>query len=213
MKKYTELFSEASRTGHVLFFAILFFEHFFGTELSPTSHLLSEYSSGSYGWVHIGAFIILGFSQLFFFAALVANVKSSPFGLITFSIYSLSLFITIMFPTDTPGSDSTISGIIHSTTAVAGLLSLNTGMFAWGLNFRKTFNWENPAKVTFWFAACGIMIFFAIFLTPVSIAGLFQRLLLLCDLVWVIIISQHLYLLSTISQDRSTPEKDKKIRA
>lgn len=193
MKINTKTLGLLSLVGHFAFFAILVFEHFLRIELNPLSHFLSEYSLGKYGWIHISAFVILAFTQVCFFVGLVMNIRTSLFTEILFALYILGIVLLVVFPTDAPGSTPTTTGMIHGYSALITFASFLIALFGWWRDFSKEKDWKETGKITIWFALAAITIFVSSFFTPVSLAGFFQRFLLLCNLFWLLIISYKLY--------------------
>lgn len=193
MKKNTLICAMSSIVGQSIFAAILLFEHFLRPELSPLSHFLSEYSLGPLGWIHITAFAILAISQLFLFTGLITNVNSSLLSLMLFSIYCVGLLLVTVFPTDVPGSKPTTSGLIHGFAALGAFSSFMLSLFAWAFDFKKHRRWQKMAQWSFILGTLSCLIFIAHLLSPSSIVGLFQRILMVCNLVWLSLVSERLY--------------------
>jgi Protein of unknown function (DUF998) len=192
MKINTRLCALISLYGHIIFLAVLIFEHFLRTELPPLSHYLSEYSLGPYGYIHITAFVLLAVIQVFLFAGLHSKLKTSVFTLITVGLFIICLLFLVIFPGDKPGLPGTTTGAIHNMSALFGFAIFKVAMILWGFTFLKNSHWRKTGFITFLFCITAFILFTAGFFINPAYAGLLQRANVLCDISWLLFITYKL---------------------
>jgi hypothetical protein len=168
--------------------------HFIRPDKSILSCFVSEYAVGSYGWLlTIGSFGSVA-GALCLIIGLLNSVKASKTAIITLCIWCGGAFLFSTFTTDLRGMPPTPQGLIHGLSALIGLLSLGIAMIAWGFTFNKTAGWQHMAKPSWFFGAISILVFIDFFLSPPSLRGLSERILIAWDVSWLILLNRQLYI-------------------
>jgi hypothetical protein len=72
-------------------------------------------------------------------------------------------------------------------------------MIAWGFVFKKNENWKSFAKPSIYFGVISLVLFMVHFASPLPIRGLTQRILLVWDISWLLLVSWKLYRNALIS--------------
>jgi Protein of unknown function (DUF998) len=194
MKKNTKLLALVSLSGNVLFILAVFILHFLIKDLYPPEHFVSEYAIGHYSWVQTLAFYAVAIAQVCLIIGIMADIKLSILSIASFSIWTISMILIAIFPTNLPDAIPNTENIIHNQAAVSAFVSLIVAMFAWGFDFKKNEDWKSLTKLSWFFGGLGFIILYALAISSLSIRGFSQRIFLAWILTWLIIVSRQLYL-------------------
>lgn len=192
MKKHFNIFAVLSFYGTIIFIVLVLLLHFLRKDLYFPEHFVSEYAIGRYSYIQTIAFFSLAIAQLFLFIGLTQYTKTPIFSKFSLGIWCISLFLIAIFPTNLPKELPTIENNIHNLSAFFAFLSLAIAMILWGRDFRKQSDWQNLSKISQIFGSVSLIILFALAISSPSIVGIVQRLLILLDLSWVIVLSMQL---------------------
>ncbi|MCO5935897.1 DUF998 domain-containing protein [Mucilaginibacter sp. RB4R14] len=124
---------------------------------------------------------------------LVNNIKASKSATITLGLWFACAFLFSIFTTDLPGTPPTPQGLIHGFSALIGLLSLSIAIITWGFSFKKNNDWQRMAKTSWFFRVISVVLFIIFLLSPPSIRGFSERILIACDTCWLILVNRQLY--------------------
>lgn len=191
--KTTKTIAFISFCGFLLFLAIVISLHFFRPDKNMLSCFVSEYAVGNYSWLMTIAFYALAFASALLLGGLMIQVKSSKSPKITLSIFSLGILFAGIFPTDLPGNTPTTGGLIHGFAALIALLNIGISMIAWGVAFKKQDHLKRLAKPSIYFGVVSLALLILFIASPESLRGGTQRLLLNCNLCWLILVSRQMY--------------------
>ena len=99
-----------------------------------------------------------------------------------------------IFPTDVPAVLSpTPRGLIHGFAALIALIVLGVAMIAWGVVFKKNENWKGLEKPSIFFGVMSLLLFIIFLASPIPLRGLTERILLVWDISWLLLVSRKLY--------------------
>lgn len=120
------------------------------SEFDLMGDYISELALGRFGFVQIAAFFISGLGLLalaYAFGKLTTNSWGNVIGSVLIAIYGVGAIIVAIFPTDRIDSAEDIwnlsmSGTIHTLTALIGSLSILLAMFILSWKFRKDPRWR-----------------------------------------------------------------------
>ncbi len=154
---------------------------------------VSEYAIGSYSWLLITGYNVLATSTAVFLAGLLLSMKASKKSIFTLGIFCFGILLASIFRTDFPLGQPTFYGLIHALAALIALICLGISMIAWGSVFKKNENWKSLSKPSLFFGVISLGLFIVHFASPLSIKGLTQRILLLWDISWLLLVSSRLY--------------------
>jgi hypothetical protein len=199
MKKSTNLLGFVSLSGNIFFILAVFILHFLRKDLYLPEHFVSEYAIGNYSWVQTCAFYAVATAQVALIVGVRPHVKLSIISLASFIVWTVSMILIAIFPTNLPDAIPTTENTIHNQAAVYAFVSLIVAMIAWGFDFRKNEQWKNLTKLSWVFGILGFFILLALALSSLSIRGLTQRIFLAWILSWLIIVSRQLYLNKTVN--------------
>jgi hypothetical protein len=194
MKNNTKLLAVVSLCGNSLFILAVFILHFLRKDLYLPEHFISEYAIGNYSWVQYFAFYAVAIAQFSLLIGVTANIKLSILSWASFIVWSISMLLVAIFPTNLPDAIPTMENTIHNQAASFAFCSLIIAMFSWGFDFRKNDAWKSLTKLSWFFGGLGFVILFALAISSLSIRGLSQRIFVGWILTWLIIVSRHLYL-------------------
>ena len=152
----------------------------------------SEFAIGDFGWIMTLGFFGVTAGALFLIIGLLQQFKTSRTSLVSLSSWCIAMFFTGMFKTDLPGSTPTSQGLIHGIAALLAFISVGTAMISWGAAFRKNKNWYTLAKPSLIFGAVSLVLFIIFFISPPSFRGLTQRLLIVWDVCWLLLVNTML---------------------
>jgi hypothetical protein len=192
--RYAKTIALTGIYSHLFFVFIFILMHFIRPDKDIFSCFVSEYAVGSYGWLlTIGSFGSVA-GALCLIIGLLKSVKASKTAIITLCIWCAGAFLFSTFTTNLPGAPPTPQGLIHSFSALIALVSLGISMIAWGFTFNKTDAWQSTAKISWIFGAVSILVFIGFFLSPPSLRGLNERILIAWDIGWLILVNRQLYI-------------------
>ncbi len=101
--------------------------HVLRPDYSPTSHMISEYAVGRYGWIMTTSFLALGCGCLTLLLALSGSEPGSVaawIGILLMGIPSIGLVVSAFFPMDAPESPPTRTGDVHNISFLANVVSI-----------------------------------------------------------------------------------------
>ncbi|MCX6205789.1 MAG: DUF998 domain-containing protein [Bacteroidetes bacterium] len=179
--------------GLILFLVIVIILHFLRPDKNMLTCFVSEYAVGKVSWLMTIAFFALAFASTLILRDLMRHVTSSNLGIITLSIFCIGIFLAGIFPTDIPGEQRTIEGLIHGFAALIALLNLGISMIAWGISFKKNYALKKYAGPTVFWGLISLILLTIFIASPISLRGLTQRLLLFCDISWLLCVGVKQY--------------------
>lgn len=191
--KYTKIIALISLLGFILFLFIMLSLHFLRPDKNMLTCFVSEYAVGNYSWLLTTSYDVLAASATLLLIGLVLNNDSSKSSIITLGLFCIGILLASVFPTDVPVVHPTKTGIIHCIAALIGLISLGISMIIWGSVFKNNENWKSFAKLSIYFGAISLVLFIIHFVSPIPIKGLTQRILLVWDISWLLLVSSKLY--------------------
>ncbi|HQR94856.1 MAG TPA: DUF998 domain-containing protein [Sediminibacterium sp.] len=194
--KPTKSLAIISFCGLLLFVIIVFALHFLRPDKNLLSCFVSEYAVGNYSWLMTIAFYDLTIASALLLSELMIKVKSSKTSKISLSIFCLGILLTGIYPTDLAGNKPTTGGLIHGLAALIALLNLGISMIAWGISFKKNHVLKNLAMPSLIWGAISLMLLIIFIASPIGFRGLTQRLLLACDISWLLLVCTKFYLLN-----------------
>ena len=192
----------AGMLAPVLFVAIFTIAGWLRPGYEPLKTYVSALSLGSYGWIQMANFVILGVLLFLFSRGVAAEFPSgraSRAGPILLAIMSI-LFILSgplrMDPTGTPLSQVTIHGTIHGLAGGIIFILMPITCFVFLRRFRVDPDWQS---LRWWTLGLGILIAAAVILLTISSKlppvqniftawlGLIQRTIIVPFMLWVFI--------------------------
>ncbi len=178
-----------------LFFLFIFtLMHFIRLDKSALASFVSEYAVGNYGWLMTLGFFGMAIGTLCLIIGLLNNIKVSKTAIFTLGVWCTGAFLFSIFTTDIPGTPATLQGLIHAFSALIALLSLSIAMISWAFTFRKNDAWHQMANTSRFFGVISIVLFIVLFLSPLSLKGLAERILIIWDVYWIILVNRQLYI-------------------
>jgi hypothetical protein len=177
---------------------IVSFLHFLRSDKNLLSCFVSEYAVGNYSWLMTIAFFALTIASALLLGGLMMQVKSSKTSKITLCVFCLGILLAGIYPTDLPGNTPTMGGLIHGFAALIALLNLGISMLAWGVTFKKQHHFKKLAKPSIYFGVISLALLILFIASPIWIRGLTQRILLTCNISWLIILNRKLYLNTSV---------------
>ncbi|MEO8772449.1 MAG: DUF998 domain-containing protein [Ferruginibacter sp.] len=191
--KHTKTIALVSLSGSILFFVIVCSLHFLRPDKNMLSSFVSEYAVGHYSWLMTIAFYVLTIAAGLLLTGLLLNMQASKKSIITLGIFCVGILLVSIFPTDVPVVPPTARGLIHGFAALIALINLAIAMIAWGFVFKKNENWKNFARPSMFFGVVSLVLFIVFFASPVPLRGLTERILLIWDIGWLVLVSNKLY--------------------
>jgi hypothetical protein len=179
--------------GCTLFVLIVCLLHFLRPDKNRLSCFVSEYAVGNYGWLMSIAFYTLAIAAAVLLIGLLQDCKASATGCITLGILSVGILLAGIFPTDLPGEPPTPRGLVHGFAALIALLNFGISMIAWGIVFKRNESWKSFAKPSIFFGVVSLVLLIIFVGSPISFRGLTQRILLVWDISWLLLVSWKLY--------------------
>lgn len=187
--KYNRAIPLISLCGTILFLAIVIILHVIRPDKNIMSCFVSEYAVGDYSWLMTTAFLSLATGVSLLLLALTRIVKASKTSVITLGIFCVGAFLLAIFPTDIPGDPPTSTGLIHGLSALVALLNLGIAMIFWGFVFSRNEECKSIAKLSWIFGAVSLALFIIFFMSPPAFRGLMQRILLLWNISWIVLVN------------------------
>lgn len=191
--KHTKTIALISLSGCLLFFVIVCGLHFLRADKNIFTSFVSEYAVGDYSWLMTIAFYALAFAGILLLSGLMINIKSSKISIITMGIFCVGMLLVATFPTDVPVIPPTLCGLIHGFAALIALICLGITMIAWRAVFKRNENWKGFAKTSLIFGVVSLLLFIVFFASPIPLRGLSERILLVWDISWLLLVSRKLY--------------------
>lgn len=191
--RYTKTIAITGLYCHLFYLFIFTLMHFMRPDKSILASFVSEYAVGKYGWLMTLGFFGLAAGTLCLIIGLLNSIKASETAIITLSAWCIGAFLFSIFTTDIPGTTQTLQGLIHAFSALIALLSLGIAMISWGLTFSKNDTWQEMATTSRFFGVISMVLFMALFLSPLSLKGLTERILIIWDVYWLILVNRQLY--------------------
>ncbi|CAN5285566.1 hypothetical protein BH11BAC5_BH11BAC5_41420 [soil metagenome] len=191
--KHTKTIALISLSGCLLFFVIVCSLHFLRPDKNMLSCFVSEYAVGNYSWLMKVAGYSLTIASALLLTGLSMNIKASKKSIASLGIFCIGFLLLTIFPTDVPVVPPTPHGLIHALAALIALISLAISMFTWSFVFKKNENWKSFAKPAMFFGVVSLVLFIVHFVSPIPLRGLTQRILLVWDISWLLLVSRKLY--------------------
>ena len=192
--RYAKTIAFAGLFSHLSFLFVFILIHFIRPDKSILSSFVSEYVIGRFGWLMTIGFFGIAIGTLCLITGLLFSVKASKTAITTLVIWCIGAFLFSLFTTDLPGIAPTPQGLIHGFSALIGLLSLGIAIIAWGFSFNKNDAWQRMAKISWFFGVISIVVFIVFLLSPPSIRGLSERILIAWDVSWLILVNWQLFI-------------------
>lgn len=199
--RYNNRIAIVSLTGHLLFLFAFILLHFLRPDKSAMSNFTSEFAIGDFGWMMTLGFLGITIGAFFLATGLLIHFKASKTTTIALGLWFLGMLVVALFKTDIPGEKVTATGLIHGFAALIAFISLGIAMIAWGSVFRKN-NWNSMGQLSRIFGVISLILFIIFFMSPPSFRGLTQRILIIWDMLWLLLVNYALLRntkLSTIS--------------
>ena len=190
---YTKKTALASLYGHLLFLFVFILMHFLRPDKSYLKNFTSEYAVGDFGWLMTLGFLGVVTGALFIIIGLLLHFKPSKISIITLSLWCLGMLLAALFKTDVPVEKTTVKGLIHGFAALLAFINLGIAMIAWGFIFNRNNNWKDIAKQSCFFGVMSIVLFVIFFMSPPSFRGLTQRMLIVWDMLWLLLVNRALF--------------------
>ncbi len=191
--KYTKTIALISLFGFILFLLIVFSLHFLRPDKNMLTSFVSEYAIGNYSWLLTISYNVLATSTALLLTGLLLNIRATKKNIITLGIFCLGILLASIFKTDIPLMQTTLHGLIHALAALIALICVGISMILWSSVFKKNQNWKSLSKPSLFFGVISLGLFIVHFASPLAIKGLTQRILLLWDISWLLLVSSKLY--------------------
>ena len=192
--KYSKTVGLISLCGHLLFLAAFLLMHWLRPDKSVMSSFTSEFAVGDSGWLMTLGFLGVAAGALFLGIGLLKQFKPAKTSLFILGIWSTGMLIAGVFKTDLPGFAPTPAGLFHGIAALIAFISLGIAMISWGTVFSENRHWRPLGKLSFIFGTASLVLFIIFFLSPPSFRGLTQRILIVWDLCWLLLVNRMLLL-------------------
>ena len=168
--------------------------HFLRTDYDPIEHQISNYATGSYGYLMSAAFIVWGIGIVALVAGVFQNVTPRPrVGGILVLIAGVAIIVAGVFPgdvitKDTPTSRTT-PGAIHDLSSFVFFFSLIAAMFVMARSFNRDEKWRPIHRPAFWLAVASVvsLIVFVLGPIPESVKGLGQKIFVSWLVSWLLL--------------------------
>jgi len=172
---------------------MVFTLHFLRPDKNMLSYFVSQYAVDNYSWLLTTSYFVLAIAAALMLTGLLLNIDTSKTSKLMLGMFCFGMVLAAIFPTDVPVTSPTPIGLIHALAALTALISLGISMIAWGFVFRKNNNLKSLATPSIFFGVLSLVLFIVHFVSPVSIKGLTQRILLVWDISWLLLVSWKLY--------------------
>ncbi len=185
--------------------------HALRTDYDPFEHQISNYATGSYGYLMNAAFIVWGVGIAALALGLWLAVTPRPrAGSIIVLIAGIAIIVAGIFPgdvitKDTPFSTTT-SGAIHDLSSLVFFLFIIIAMFVMARRFKKDATWRQVQRLLFWLgvASAVSLIVFVFGPIPASVDALGEKVFVFWLLSWVMLTGFRLLFVARGSTGPST---------
>ncbi|RXZ77579.1 DUF998 domain-containing protein [Paenibacillaceae bacterium] len=195
-------FALVSVFSGTLFFLLLCSLHLLEPEFDPTWRFVSEYALGGFGWMMHLAFGLLAAVQICVGVAIYPQIRTITgyIGLVILGISAIGVLIAAVFVTDpisVSPDNATFNGKMHSIGAMLDYTPVAALLLS--ISLTRSSAWR-PIRIQL-FASAGLaLVAMVVFILqipqdgrfgPEVLAGLFGRILIIADLVWLLIVGIH----------------------
>jgi hypothetical protein len=170
----------------IVFTILLLLLHLFDPSYDPVRAAMSEYASGRLGFLMVAAFLVFGLGTLALALALFLSggrTQGAKSAFLLLTTFGISLFFAGLFPTDSPGAEMSVNGIVHSIASLLGLTIVILAMAQWTRQWERMPDLKRfsnvSARLTFLAA-----VLYLIFLLSGEFSGLVQRVFVMSIMVW-----------------------------
>jgi hypothetical protein len=183
-----------SLAGQASFLFLTVLLHFLRPDYDPLSRFVSEYAVGKYSLLMVLGFEVLGFGSLALTAALTldsasSSQKHSRSGIIGLGVWSISVVVVGLVPTNLKNEPFTTSAIIHGVASMLAFISLISAAFLLANGFKHSRKWSTFYHPALWLARLMLLTLLAFFASPSEFKGLSERGLVLTLIVWLSLVS------------------------
>jgi len=184
--------------GCTLYAAVaLLLMHVLRPDFAPTSHMISDYAVGPYGWVMQSVFVGLSADCIMLVLGLVRSGPSSiaaRLGIVLLAVASIGLIVSAVFPTDLHGAPSTRSGYIHTLSFFVNVASIILAIILLTVSFGSDVRWRSYRRTSLILLSLVALAFVLQFLTLRKGApyGLANRFFITVLLAWVLVTAYRL---------------------
>ena len=162
---------------------------------SPVRDTVSSLALTSIGWLQSICFLAMALLLEIFVAGLFFNIRRARgfyAGIVLLALCGFVLMLIATFHMRAPGDPHTIDGTIHTIASYGLGLIFPIAVLSFAPSLKKTPNWKNIFVYT---VIAGILAFGliigAFFTEQTGWFGLYERLIILNALVWVLVASIH----------------------
>jgi len=191
--KFIKTIALLSLSGFILFFIIVVTLHFLRTDKNMLTSFVSEYAVGNYSWLMTIAFYSITTGATLLLIGLSINTKATKKSIITMGIFCIGFLLISIFPTDVPVRPPSSHGLIHALAALIALTCLSISMILWSFVFKTEEQLKGLSKPSLLFGICSLLLLFFHLASPIAWKGITQRVLILWDLIWLILVSSTFY--------------------
>ncbi len=164
--------------------------HLLRTDYDPLEHTISNYATGSYGYLMSAAFMVWGISILALGASVLLGFRPRPrAGGVLLIVAGIAIFFAGVFKgdviTQASPTTTTTSGGIHDLASMVFFLSLIVTMFVMARSFKKNPRWVQLRWLSVILAAATTITLVAFIATSgTAVAGLVQRVFAIWVVSW-----------------------------
>jgi len=171
--------------------------HLLRPDLPPSSHMISEYAVGTFGWLMQSVFIGLSFGCAALLLGLARNGPTSiiaRLGVVLLAVASIGLIVSAIYPMDLPGTPSTRSGELHDFSFIVNVGSIALAIVLLTASFGSDIRWSSYRRTSIVLLCLIALAFVLQFLTLRKGApyGLANRFFISVVLAWLIATSLQL---------------------
>jgi hypothetical protein len=171
--------------------------HVLRPDFTPSSHMISDYAVGPYGWVMQTVFVGLSASCTMLLVGLARNGPTSiaaRSAIVLLAVASIGLIVSAIFPTDLLGGPSTRSGHIHTLSFFVNIASIILAIVLLTASFGGDIRWRSYQRTSVILLSLIALAFVLQFLTLRKGApyGLANRFFVTVLLAWIIATSNRL---------------------
>jgi len=125
--------------------------HSLRPDLAPTSHMISEYAVGAFGWVMQSVFVGLSLGCAALFVGLARNGPTAVvarLGVVLLAVASIGLIVSAIHPMDLPGTPSTRSGELHDLSFFVNVGSIVLAIVLLTAGFGSDLRWRSYRRTS-----------------------------------------------------------------